>query len=84
MTKKTKAQVNKEKQKSHPPLKRYISFIIAHQYIDKIFRVLNPFSYRTRCYTNQFQNIYLIKEQSAKGHNNRMNMCSEIEPTTKK
>lgn len=48
----------KEKQKSPPPLKRYISFIIAHQYIDKIFRVLNPFSYRTRCYTNQFQNIF--------------------------
>ena len=83
MTKKTKAQAIKEKQKSPPPLKRYISFIIAHQYIDKIFRVLNPFSYRTRCYTNQFQNI-VIKEQSAKGHNNRMNMCSEIEPTTKK
>ena len=40
------------------PLKRYISFMIAHQYIDKIFRVLNPFSYRTRCYTNQFQNIF--------------------------
>ena len=55
---KTKAQVIKEKQKSPPPLKRYISFIIAHQYIDKIFRVLNPFSYRTRCYTNQFQNIF--------------------------
>ena len=84
MSKKTKAQVIREKQKSPPPLKQYISFIIAHQYIDKIFRVLNPFSYRTRCYTNQFQNIYLIKEQSAKGHNNRMNMCSEIEPTTKK
>ena len=58
MSKKTKAQVIKEKQKSPPPLKRYISFIIAHQYIDKIFRVLNPFSYRTRCYTNQFQNMF--------------------------
>ena len=43
MTKKTKAQVIKEKQKSPPPLKRYISFIIAHQYIDKIFRVLTHF-----------------------------------------
>lgn len=51
MSKKTKAQVIKEKQKSPPPLKRYVSFIIAHQYIDKIFRVLNPYSYRTRCYT---------------------------------